>query len=237
MPRRWKKDSLSPPHSPRPYSPISLIFKQQLPVSLGWISIFDDVFQLISLDRVFTEDQLILAETSGSWMEPTIWRLLAIRPLTQGNKREHVIEEVCRLGTLLFLAPFWRILGQQPVWTAAISRNLMLILMEYRVDWKELKPLLFWILYFAAVETHDLSERSQLVFILAVLLGSSQLQEWDDLMRVIKSVLWVEKVFASSDELIRDEVMAIVCQNAMRPILDPPTLFFEESLGNMEVED
>jgi hypothetical protein len=72
---------------------------------MDWISIFDDMVQLISLDRALSEEQLNLAVTSGSWIEPTVWRLLGIRPLQSGNEREHVIEEVCRLGTLLFIAP------------------------------------------------------------------------------------------------------------------------------------
>lgn len=72
---------------------------------MDWISIFDDMAQLISLDRAFSEEQLKLAVISGSWIEPTAWRLLGTRPLLVGNDREHVIEEVCRLGTLLFLAP------------------------------------------------------------------------------------------------------------------------------------
>lgn len=84
-------------------------------MQLDFITIFDDVVQLISLDRAFNEQQLMLAITSGSWMEPTIYRLLAIRPLNHGDGREIVIEEVCRLGTLLFLAPLWRNFGQSPV--------------------------------------------------------------------------------------------------------------------------
>jgi hypothetical protein len=188
-------------------------------MQLDWISIFDDIVQLISLDRAFNEEQLVLAITSGSWMEPTLWRLLVIRPLQQSTEPGHVIEEVCRIGTLLFLAPFWRLLGHSPVWTAALSHNLLLVLTKHMIEWKELKPLLLWVIYFAAIETDDLGERSQLVFMLAVLMGGLQLNEWDDLKQIVKSVLWVEKVYAGADDLIRDEVMAIVMQNAMRPAL------------------
>jgi hypothetical protein len=226
MPEKWVGDAKSPPNSPRPCSAISLIWKQQLPMQVDWITIFDDIVQLISLDHTFSEEQLVLSITSGSWMEPTMWRLLAIRPLQQGNEREHVMEEVCRLGTLLFLAPFWRKLGHSPVWTAAISRNLMIVLMKYMIEWKELKPLLTWVLYFAAVETSDLGERSQLVFMLAIIMGGLGINEWDDLMLVVKSVLWVEKVFVGTDDLIRDEVMAIALQNATRSMMAeaPPRL-------------
>lgn len=152
----------------------------------------------------------MLANTSGSWMEPAMYRLLAIRPLKNGDDPEHVMEEVCRLGTLLFLSPFWRLLGQTPVWTAAISRNLLLVLTENKVQWNELKPLLVWTLYFAAIETNDLAERSLYVSMLAAVMMSMQLQQWDEIMQVLQGVLWVDKVFAGTDELIRDEVMRIV---------------------------
>jgi hypothetical protein len=220
MPQKWVADAHSPRNSPRPCSAISLLWKQQLPMQVDWVTIFDDIVQLISLDRAFSQEQQVMSITSGSWTEPTMWHLLAMRPLQQGNKREHVIEEVCRLGTLLFLAPFWRKLGHTPVRTEAISRNLAIVLMKHMIEWKELKPLLAWVLYFAAVETNDLAERSQFVFMLAIVMGGLQLNHWDDVMQIVKSVLWVEKVFAGSDDLIREEVMAIIMQNAMRATLE-----------------
>lgn len=183
-------------------------------MQLDWITIFDDIVQLISLDSMFNERQLMLAITSGSWMEPTIYRLLSIRPLQQGSNREHVMEEVCRLGTLLFLSPFWRALGQSPVRTAALSRNLLLVLLKNMVEWNELKPLLIWTLYFAAIETKDLAERSQFVLMLGILMSGMQLQEWDGLMEIVKEVLWVDKLFAGTEDLIRDEVMQIVNYHA-----------------------
>jgi hypothetical protein len=205
-------------------------------MQLDWITIFDDVAQLISLDRAFNEEQLMLAITSGSWLEPTMWRLLAIRPLHQGHEREHVMEEVCRLGTLLFLSPFWRVLGQSPVWTAAISRNLLIVLMKNMIEWKELKPLLVWVLYFASIETNDLAERSQFVFMLGILMSGMQLHEWDDILQIIKSVLWVEKVFAGTDDLIRDEVMQIVTNNPMSTFLEdsPPAFLGDINPGEID---
>ena len=200
-------------------------------MQLDWITIFDDIVQLISLDRMFNERQLMLAITSGSWMEPTIYRLLSIRPLHQGNNREHVMEEVCRLGTLLFLSSFWRTLGQSPVRTAALSRNLLLVLLRNMIEWNELKPLLIWTLYFAAIETKDLAERSQFVLMLGILMSGMQLQEWDGLMEIVKQVLWVEKVYAGTDDLIRDEVMQIVNHHAANapPPENLPTSILEGS--------
>lgn len=227
LPRTWEVDSRSPPGTPRPHNAITLAWKRQLPMQLDWVTIFDDVVQLISLDRAFTERQQELAVTSGSWMEPTMYRLLVIRPLLMGDGRENVLEEVCRLGTLLFLAPFWRALGHNPVWTAAISRNLQLVLLQYKTEWHDLKPLLVWTLYFAAVETTDLAERSQFVFMLAIVMSGMQLHEWGELMEVVKGVLWVDSVFAGSDELISDEVMQIVGQRSAVSVAEeaPHSLF------------
>jgi hypothetical protein len=202
------------------------MWKQQLPMLVDWISIFDDIVELISLDQAFNEDQLMLAATSGSWMEPIMYRLLVMRPLQQGNSRDHVIEEVCRLGTLLFLSPLWRSLGHSPVWTAAISHNLYLILIKDRVEWNELKPLLIWVLYFAAIETDDPVERRHFIFMLAILMSGMQLQEWEAMMQIIKRVLWVEKLYAVSDELIRDEVIHIVNQCPRDTILVDTSLDF-----------
>ena len=235
LPRKWDVDSRSPPGSPRPHSSISLTWKQQLPRRLDWVTIFDDIVQLISLDQAFSEQQLELAITSGSWIEPTMYRLLAIRPLQLGNDRENVLEEVCRLGTLLFLAPFWRTLGQSPVWTAAISRNLQLVLLQYKTEWKQLKPLLVWTLYFAAIETNDLAERSQYVFMLAMVMSGMQLQHWGELLDVVKGVLWVDKLSAGTDELIRDEVMQIVNQRSIVSVVEEePLVFLEELTVSME---
>jgi myo-inositol catabolism protein IolC len=186
------------------------VWKQQLPTHLDWVTIFDDVVQLISLDGAFNKQQLELAATSGSWIEPTIHRLLAIRPLALGSNRGNVLEEVCRLGTLLFLTSFWRTLGQSPVHTMTISRNLRLVLLQYKTEWYELKPLLAWTLYHAAVETADPALRSQFIFMLAVVMSGMQIQGWEEFLLIVKSVLWVDSVVAGSDDLIREEVMQIL---------------------------
>jgi hypothetical protein len=200
-------------------------------MQLDWITIFDDVVQLISLDQVFNLEQLKLANTSGSWIEPAMYRLLTIRPLLHGDSPERVIEEVCRLGTLLFLSPFWRLLGLSPVRTAAISRNLLLILANNNVDWYELRPLLVWVLYFATIETKELVERGQYVSMLAAVMRSMQLQEWTEVMQVVKGVLWVEKVSAGSDKLIQDEVMQIINEQSIDAVLRGTAATFQEEFS------
>lgn len=45
---------------------------------------------------------------------------------------------------------------------------------------------------------------------LAILMIGLQIREWDELMEIVKSVLWVERVFDRSHESIREEVMQIL---------------------------
>ncbi|PVI04305.1 hypothetical protein DM02DRAFT_625013 [Periconia macrospinosa] len=220
MPHKWKNDANSPPGSPRQPCHVSLAWKKELPMMLEWITIFDDIAQLISLDRALREKDFQRAATSGSWMEPTIFRLLAFRPLHRGTEREDVIEEVCRLGTMLFLAPIWRWLGAAPVWTNCISQNLLSVLSNHMIEWGGLKCLLLWTLYFAAIETQDSREKSQYSFILAVLMNGSHIDGWHELMEIVKDVLWVEQVFASSDEGIRDEVLRILQMQARNAMVE-----------------
>jgi hypothetical protein len=78
------------------------------------------------------------------------------------------------------------------------------------MEWNGLKPLLVWVLYFAAIETNDLVERGHFVVMLAVVIKGMHLHEWDEVLSTLKNVLWVEKVYTASDELLRDEVMQIV---------------------------
>ena len=207
LPLRWQAYGSSSPDAPRSVRNISLLWKQRFPTQLEWISIFDDLNQLIALDRGFTDEQRYLAETTGCWVEPTMVRLLAVRPLSRSDDSGSIMEEVCRLGTLLFLAPLWRWIGTHPVWTGSLTRNLLFTLRNLVVEWDELKPLLVWSVYFAVLETRDPQEKSQFAFVLAVLMSRMRMKSWDELMKMVKSVLWEAHVFAGSDEVVREEVV------------------------------
>ncbi|KAF2021286.1 hypothetical protein BU24DRAFT_404313 [Aaosphaeria arxii CBS 175.79] len=210
MPSKWLADSKSPPGSPRPLSAISLLWKRQFPMKQDWITIFDDISQLISRDRALTDKQIEAATASGAWTEPTVIRLLAIRPLHLGICPASIIEEICRLGTLLFIAPIWRAMGASPVWTFTFTRKLLYLLNSYVIDWQDVKPLLIWSVYFAAIETNDGTERAQFCSMLAVLITRLRIPTWETLMEVVKNVLWMDKIFIDSDHNIRKEVMSHV---------------------------
>jgi hypothetical protein len=228
LPSQWL---LPPPNSPHPLPYISLTWKLHLPTHTSWISIFDSTLSHLSL----TPENIVSSATRGCWLEPTLWRLLTLRPLQQGTSPGHVIEEVCRLGTLLFLAPIWRWMGHSPVWTSALTQNLIHVLHSQMIEWKELKPLLVWTIYFGAVETRDLEERGQLVFMLGIVMAGMGIGAWEDVMGVVKSVMWVGEVCDGTEEGIRKEIMAVVGRNGMQPVgLDSMPTFVEEYGGDVE---
>ena len=189
-----------------------------------WISIFDDVTQQISLDRTLINEPFEAEKLTGSWLEPTLVRLLWVRPMESDSSSEAVMEEVCRLGTLLFLSPIWRYLGCSPVLTGSFTQKLARLLSHYRVRWGELKPLLAWSVYCAAIETKVEEETAEFTFVLAMLMKEMQIREWDEFLWIaVKSVLWVDKVaatFAASNNLIRDEVLRLLSNNLVPEVAD-----------------
>jgi hypothetical protein len=58
---------------------------------------------------------------------------------------------------------------------------------------------------------------------------------WEDVMGVVKSVMWVGEVCDGTEEGIRKEIMAVVGRNGMQPVgLDSMPTFVEEYGGDVE---
>jgi hypothetical protein len=103
------------------------------------------------------------------------------------------------------------------------------------IEWKELKPLLVWTIYFGAVETRDLEERGQLVFMLGIVMAGMGIGAWEDLIGVVKSVMWVGEVCDRTEEGIREEMMAVVGRNGMQPVaVDSVPTFVGKYDGGVE---
>ena len=124
-------------------------------------------------------------------MEPDLPRILSLRPthrntaLTQAS----AIEEVCRLGTHLFLAPLWRSFGINPVQTKRIKQNLLFLLNGYFAEWGMLRPLLLWTLAHAVREAEEAVEREDFAIRLAMVVAKMRLTGWEDVIKEFKGVL------------------------------------------------
>lgn len=121
-------------------------------------------------------------------------RLLSLRSMQPKiiPTRASVIEEVCRLGTLLFLAPIWRSFGIHPVRSKRIRQNLLAILNEHLVEWGKLRVLLLWALAHAAREAEEDGERAEFAVRLAMVMGKMGLVVFEDVIKEASGVLWMD---------------------------------------------
>jgi hypothetical protein len=125
--------------------------------------------------------------------------------------RASVIKEVCRLGTLLSLAPRWRSFGTHPIRTVTIRRKLFAILNTYREDWGNLRILLLWSLAHAAREAEEDVERRGFAVKLAMVMDRMRLFDWKDVMRSVNSVLGMDNFTESWG------VVEVALQGILRP--------------------
>jgi hypothetical protein len=141
----------------------------------------------------------------GAWTNVMIHRLLTLRPLSVVSTQEAVIAEVCRIGGLLYISPIWRKYGAGPAQTADLRRHLMATLDAYVVDWGELRPLLLWTMFLGCLEAAVEDERDWFLFRIAKLMGSLDMK-WVDYVEAVKTVMWLDDVFAGTEDVIRAEI-------------------------------
>ena len=135
------------------------------------------------------------------WVNVIIHRLLSVRPMElMVNNDEYgaaVIEEVQRLGMLLYLAPVWRFYGAFPAFTKVIVRKIHELLKTQKTArlWeREIYSVRIWVLCMSAFETSALYEEhedsSWFVQALAGILGSDC-----EPIDIAKRVLWLPRLF------------------------------------------
>jgi hypothetical protein len=125
-------------------------------------------------------------------MGPILHRLLSFRPLQSNMSRAAIIEEVSRIGTLLFLASVWRTFSTCTVHTVALRVSLLTFIQSYFVEWGKLRPLLLWTLLHAIRESEEEQERSEFAFRLRVVMNKMGIESWEEMLKVAKGVLWSE---------------------------------------------
>lgn len=182
--------------STKDHNPIFNSWSEELPGSDSWLSIFKD------LTRLFGNPQV----PANSWMEPTIYRLLTFRPLETHITRDSIVEEVCRIGGLLFLAPLWRTFGVMAVRTRCLRRHLLTLLQNHFADWGLLQNFLLWTLVNAAREADSDKERAQFAMMIVMAMQKIDVEEWDGLRGVLRDVIWDDAVKDNEWESLKENV-------------------------------
>jgi hypothetical protein len=170
------------------------------PNNLVWLQIYRDLY--IFSQRTATEhaqmNLRILSPSLGAWIRPTIYRLLTLEPLKDGVVNDNIIEEACRLGSLIYLAPVWRKLGVFPVRTEVLIRKLKASLLP-QMYWMELWPLRLWCLYMGALEAKRIEDVNWFVSQIASDAGEYGLRGCKSIRKCVKEVLWIDSIFDGLD--------------------------------------
>jgi hypothetical protein len=136
------------------------------------------------------------------WVNSIIHRLLTIRPLLHGNKREDKIEEACRLASLIYMAPIRRSIEKFPVRTRLLVKKLRLALLPI-ADWVQLWPVRIWCLYMGAIESRDTLDTEWFVRQLAADSWEYCIRDWNGIRQCVMQILWIESVFGGlADHLL-----------------------------------
>jgi hypothetical protein len=175
-----------------------------LPENQGWILIYQNLLT----HALYTASEKTLKHPidhsnsvfQGVWVSSVLYRLLVLRPLEHGNKREDKIEEACRLASLIYLAPIRRQLKEWfPVRSELLVRKLREVLLPVN-DWVELWPLRLWCLYMAAIETKDPESLEWFIRQLADDAWEIGMRDWNGIKQCIMQILWTENVFGGLDK-------------------------------------
>jgi hypothetical protein len=218
--------------------PPSLLLKWNtyLPDNQAWITIYKTLLTYSHITA--SETALKDAQSStnsfdkGIWVHNIIHRLLTIRPLLHGNKREDRIEEACRLASLIYMAPIRRSIEKFPVRTRQLVKKLRLAMLPI-ADWVQLWPIRIWCLYIGAIESRGTLDAEWFVMQLAADSWEYCIRGWIEIRQCVMQILWIESVFRGLDdhllilnlETYRDKklsseanVQACVCSSKRDPI-------------------
>lgn len=136
----------------------------------------------------------------GAWVNPVVHMFLSWRPPADLVCTGSLLQEACRLGMLLYLNHVRRFLGIVPSYTGIVAGRLKDHIManyEYLMgDWiGEAWILQIWVIYMAGFGLQGEPDEAWFFCALRTLLKRHGLSDWSDILQLLKSVLWFEKVF------------------------------------------
>lgn len=203
---------LTPTSSSEKPNALCNVWAKQLPDAPQWPSIYALIISLLQ------------SKPPNTWIEPILHRLLD-RPIQSDNTQTPscIISEVCRLGTLLFLAPIWRSFANRPVRTVSIRRNLLRTVTSFLVRWDDLRVLLIWNLAQATREAEGDEERAQFADMLLRVAGRMGITTWEGIAGHLRTVLWVDG-FQDQWDGVEETLNGVVLRHMQQ---------YSEGFGNM----
>ena len=198
-----------------------------------WMAIFADLARYsdaeFGRDDGFSAGRPTDLQDDGAWTLPLLYRLLAWRPLPSQSDTApspgELLQETCRLGALLFMAPVWRHHGVHPVRSRILSRKLESLVSSDATAWSEQGALWtwqLWALYMGAVEeareatlegTAEAADAPRaLETAVAELLVRQGVESWPAARHLLSNILLPERLFGAKDTTVGAKVACLIKQ-------------------------
>jgi hypothetical protein len=182
--------------------PITCMMNEWLADGAQMIQIYEDVAKLSLIAFTSKRDGSLELDSlgAGSWTNPMIHRILSWRPMIPIESRDTMIQEVFRLGLLLYMAPIWRWFGVAPVLTTKLVQNLVIFLDSNVIDWPPGSwRIKLWAVYMGACEALDSSHEAWYCNQIMLILREREMESWSLAVDHVYNFLWAEPVFAKRD--------------------------------------
>lgn len=183
---------------------------------LEWLGLFESMslFSHTSFEAFVVRDSQRPGNGSaekGLWTNFVIHRLLSYRPMQQSpHVKDSHIQEACRLGSLLYMVPVWRLFGVRPITSATLLANLHDVLQDSNnLDaWGRLWTLRLWVLYMGAVEALGMDARLEVWFLdqVASVCLCNGINSWSDGVALVREVLWFACLFEDRSSQLEEKM-------------------------------
>lgn len=147
-----------------------------------------------------TESNKHLIWNDSNWVGfgvyPLVVKLLSLRRSVNANNIQSVVQEFFRLSLILFCSEIRRKFGVAPIVTKVQAQKLRSIFAAARNIWNgELVQLRMWALVIAGCAISIQVERIWIIEELAILMVVSKYRQWDEVVKSVSELWWVDDVF------------------------------------------
>jgi hypothetical protein len=197
-------DDIDPAPHPRPWRHI-------FPPNHIMISIFDDLHHAITINQnSATNQQWRTITFLNHQIYPILHRLFIARTEVSPNDRWSIIQEVSRLGIVLFLGEIRRQCGAVASSTKIYIGKLKLLLDGAAdIEWNsEDLVLLLWIVFFGVLESWGLDDGEWSLGCLRDVMRRMELRSWEEVVESVRGFLWVDEIFDARAETVRGVIQA-----------------------------
>lgn len=145
---------------------------------------------------------------AGLHVVPLLSKLLSIRYEADGHDPTFARQESCRIGTLLYLSGIRSRFGVNLSTGVYIPKLKDAIIAQDSLCLEPTDPILLWVKFIGGVQSFIHAEHKWFVSATARLIVGQQWSIWEELMVVVREVLWVEGILEVECHEFRREVSA-----------------------------